>query len=183
MSVDAKATDVAERLRVLQTKHKLTIQEMAERCGLPKRSLENYMNLKSPQRPGLDALIGIADGFDVSIDWLVGRSDPAETGEFGREDYAIFCQSTVVHLLVKVLSAVKADPEQAIDPEHGTIMGYEVHEVAAAAMFDFMRQVELQSTHPARPRGYFKRSFESWSRMAVEEGLPTSADDLGQRKP
>jgi len=98
----------------------------------------------------------------------------------GRRD---FCQSTVVYLLVKILAAVKGDPQHAIDAEQGRIMGDEIHEVAATAMFDFMRQIELQSTHPARPRGYFKRSCESWSRMAVEEGIPSSADGLGQRTP
>ena len=63
-----KSTDVAERLRALQTERGLTIQEMAKKCGLPKRSLENYMNLKASQRPGVDALISIADGMNVSID-------------------------------------------------------------------------------------------------------------------
>ncbi len=140
---------------MLQAKHKLTIQEMADRCGLPKRSIENYMNLKSPQRPGLDALIGIADGFGVSIDWLVGRSSPTDTGEFGKEDFAVFCHSAVLHLLTRILVAVKEDPDNALDPEHYKIMGHEVHETAAVAMLDFLHIVDLQNDHATRQKDYF----------------------------
>lgn len=56
-ALNTKPTDVAGRLRLLQAKNALTIQAMADRCGLPKCSLKNDMNLKNPQRPGLDALV------------------------------------------------------------------------------------------------------------------------------
>lgn len=133
MDAIEKPSDVAERLRALQAKLGLTIQQMADRCGLPKRSLENYMNLRSPQRPGLDALAGIADGFNVSIDWLVGRSALKDTGEFTKEDYAFFCQSTVLRVLIAVVDAVKEDPHNAIDPEHYRIMGHELHDIGSVA--------------------------------------------------
>lgn len=182
MQLDAKTSDVAFRLRQLQAKHGLTIQEMADRCGLPKRSLENYMKQKDAQRPGLEALIGIADGMNVSIDWIVGRSED-HVPEFTREDYAVFCQSTVLHVLIRILDAVKANPSGAIDPEGGRIMGYELHEVAALAMMNFMAISDRQSSHPSRPKDYFKRNFASLSRMAVDATGVTSVMDLQERKP
>ncbi|MBE2277407.1 MAG: helix-turn-helix transcriptional regulator [Rhodobacteraceae bacterium] len=174
MADAVKSTDVAERLRALQTERGLTIHEMAERCGLPKRSLENYMNLKDPQRPGVDALIGIADGMSVSIDWLVGRGDDLTRGEFSKEDYAVFCQSAVLHVLIRVMDAVKKQPETAIDVENRLIQGYELHEIAAVGMLDFMSIVDRQSGHPNRPKDYFKRSYATMSRW-VEGDLNSFA--------
>ena len=182
MTFDNDPADVAGRLRQLQAKHGITLQEMADRCGLPKRSLENYMKLKEPQRPGVDALIGIADGLNVSIDWIVGRSEDIGIPEFAREDYAVFCQSAVLHILIRILEAVKANPTGAIDVEAGRIMGYELHEVAAVTMLDFVRISELQADHPSRPKDYFKRSFASLSDMALNRTQATSIIDLKERK-
>lgn len=183
MSNSPKATDVAERLRMLQEQHRLTIQEMADRIGLPKRSLENYMNLKTPQRPGVDALIAIADGFNVSLDWLVGRSGPKDTGEFSVEDYAAFCQSAILHLLIRIMDAMKDDPQSAIDCADHKIMGYALHEIAAVAMLDFVRIVELQSRNPERPKDYFKRHFDSLRTTAVESEAKRETLRPPDRKP
>jgi hypothetical protein len=122
------------------------------------------MNLKDPQRPGLDALISIADGMSVSIDWLVGRGDDVTRGEFSKEDYAVFCQSAVLHVLIRVMNAVEKNPETAIDVENGRIQGYELHEIAAVGMLDFMSIVDRQSGHPSRPKDYFKRSYAGMSK-------------------
>tara|TARA_R110002096_G_scaffold327245_8_gene521207 strand:- start:720 stop:1271 length:552 start_codon:yes stop_codon:yes gene_type:complete len=183
MTNDAVSVDVANRLRQLQIKHGLTLQEMADRCGLPKRSLENYMKLKDAQRPGVDALLGIANGLNVSIDWIVGRSEDTGTPEFTREDYAVFCQSAVLHVLVRILDAVKANPTKAIDAEAGQIMGYDLHEVAAVAMLDFVAISEMQAGHPSRPKDYFKRSYASLTDMALSRAKASSIHDLQERKP
>ena len=46
---------------------------MAEICGLKLRSYQDYEYNKSyPEVPGL---VAIADYFDVSLDYLMGRSD------------------------------------------------------------------------------------------------------------
>lgn len=178
-----KATEVAERLRQLQAASGMTIQVMAERCGLPKRSLENYMNLKDPQHPGLDALLAVADGLGVSIDWLVGRSEEKDSSSFTKEDFALWCHSTVLGVLVRVLDAAKADPTGAVDPEKGQIMGQELHNIAALAMLDFLRIVDLQAHHPTRPVGYFKGRIENLTRMAQRETGVASIDALANRKP
>lgn len=67
--------EIVTRLHTLRARNGLTIQQMAERCGLPESSLESYMRLSGAKRPGLDALLAVANGMDVSIDWLVGRTD------------------------------------------------------------------------------------------------------------
>lgn len=148
---------------------------MAELCGVPKSSLESYMKMSGAKRPGVDALIAIADGMNVQLDWLVGRSEIAEAGEFTKEDYAVFCHSTVVRLLSKILSEAQKDPA-TIDPENLRIMGMDFHDLAAVAAVDFIDVVKRQTGNPARPRGYFLRNFESLSRSAVKASAATDLD-------
>ena len=63
----------SERLRELRREQGLKQREMAEICGLKLRSYQDYEYNKSyPEVPGL---IAIADYFDVSLDYLMGRSD------------------------------------------------------------------------------------------------------------
>ena len=141
MGADTRNTTVAERLREMQARLRLTIQEIADRCGMPKRSLENYMNVKDPQRPGVDALMAMADGLGVSIDWLVGRSDrPTEPG-FTTEDYAVFCHSVVFRLLGRILDAEEESPG-VLQPPH-KIMGHDHTDLAAWAVLDFTKIVHV----------------------------------------
>ena len=63
----------SERLRELRREQGLKQREMAEICGLKLRSYQDYEYNKSyPEVPGL---IAIADYFDVSLDYLMGRTD------------------------------------------------------------------------------------------------------------
>jgi transcriptional regulator with XRE-family HTH domain len=136
MSIDAKSSDVAARLRQLQATHKLTIQEMADRCGMPKRSLENYMRLKEPQRPGVDALIGIADGMGVSIDWIVGRSDGREVGEEERRRIAL----SMFRLMLEVLRDIEKVQAGQTEPlvKDGKVGPQSIEDFAVRMMLHFV---------------------------------------------
>lgn len=65
------AHDFAERLHSLKAERDLTVREMAERCGLGKKRMENYLSRHAPTQPGLDALAAIAVGLQVAPNWLV----------------------------------------------------------------------------------------------------------------
>lgn len=87
------------------------MQEMAERCGLPKSTLESYMK-PVPKRPGLEALLAIADGFDVSLDWLVGRSASAVSRRLTSNDYALASYNSVHYVLWDIIG--EDDPDHLI---------------------------------------------------------------------
>jgi len=53
---------------------------MAERTGIPKRSLDNYMLLSGASLPGFEALCLLSKGLGVSLDWLVFGSEGATPG-------------------------------------------------------------------------------------------------------
>lgn len=52
---------------------RLTQQQMAEKLGITQPSYIRYENGSS--QPSLETLVKIADIFDVSIDYLLGRKD------------------------------------------------------------------------------------------------------------
>ena len=61
------------RLRQLREKNHLTQKALGERCGLSKNIIGQYE--KGEKMPSLVTLIELADIFDVSVDYLVGRKN------------------------------------------------------------------------------------------------------------
>lgn len=65
-----------DRLKILRIERKMTQDKMAKELGIPLRS---YNRLESDGgKTHYDTLIRIADYYDVSLDWLTGRSDVRE---------------------------------------------------------------------------------------------------------
>ena len=62
----------ADKIRVLRNEKKLTQAEVAKEVGL---SARGYQDLELGAKPRYDALLHIADFYDVSVDWLMGRTD------------------------------------------------------------------------------------------------------------
>ncbi|MGC9418277.1 MAG: helix-turn-helix domain-containing protein [Rhodovulum sp.] len=133
---DTEEPDIlVRRLHSLLVSHGLTIKEMAERCGVPKSSLEGYMRLKGAKRPGVDALVAIADGMGVSIDWLVGRTDAWQPSEEDRQRYALALFDTVVELLREIDQAQSESASPVV--ANGMIGGRSLENFAARTMLRF----------------------------------------------
>lgn len=64
------ADDLASRLRSLRERRGWTVVDMAERTGIPKRTLDKYMLRSGANLPGFEALLAMAKGLGVSLDWL-----------------------------------------------------------------------------------------------------------------
>ena len=62
----------ADKIRVLRKEKKLTQAEVAKEVGL---SARGYQDLELGAKPRYDALLHIADFYEVSVDWLMGRTD------------------------------------------------------------------------------------------------------------
>lgn len=62
-----------ERLKQLRVVKNLTQKQLAIETETSERGIQNYeMGIR---KPAFDVLIALADYFDVSLDYLVGRSD------------------------------------------------------------------------------------------------------------
>lgn len=65
-----------DRLLFLRKQHLITQRELAANLGLSEVAIQNYESGR--RKPAFDVLLAIADYFDVSIDYLVGRTDNPE---------------------------------------------------------------------------------------------------------
>ena len=61
----------SEKIRQLRKDRHLTQAEVAKEVGL---SARGYQDLELGAKPRYDALLHIADFYDVSVDWLMGRT-------------------------------------------------------------------------------------------------------------
>lgn len=62
-----------DRLVILKSQSNSLQKTIAENVGLSLRSYQRYE--KGEREPSLSVLISLADYFDVSLDYLCGRSD------------------------------------------------------------------------------------------------------------
>lgn len=62
-----------ERLKALRKKRKVQQKELAEHLGISVRGYQFYES--EDNEPNIKMLIALADFYDVSIDYLVGRTD------------------------------------------------------------------------------------------------------------
>ena len=66
-------TKFQERLIALRKTAGISQTELGEIVGLAQRTISNYENKES--EPSIETLIKLADYFDVSVDYLIGRID------------------------------------------------------------------------------------------------------------
>jgi transcriptional regulator with XRE-family HTH domain len=72
-------SDLSSRLRELRDRNGWTVADMAERTGIPKRTLDKYMLRSCASLPGLEAICALSSGLGVSLDWLVFGSEGSST--------------------------------------------------------------------------------------------------------
>ncbi len=65
-----------ERLLLLRTERGVTQRAVAQACGMTLRQYHRFE--RGEQKPGFDNLLRLADYFDVSVDWLMGRTQRRE---------------------------------------------------------------------------------------------------------
>lgn len=65
--------DFGSNLKQIRTSEHLTQKQLAEATNLGVRTIQQYE--ANDRKPTFDALIALADYFNVSIDYLVGRSE------------------------------------------------------------------------------------------------------------
>lgn len=61
------------RLKELRKTNNLTLEQLGKNIGSTKATMSNYET--GQKKPSLDMVIKLADYFQVSIDYLVGRTD------------------------------------------------------------------------------------------------------------
>jgi transcriptional regulator with XRE-family HTH domain len=67
---------LSHRLKLIRDHRGWTQEQAARHIGIPKAQISHY---ECKILPTLTNLKRLADGYDCSIDWLVGRSNQMET--------------------------------------------------------------------------------------------------------
>lgn len=65
----------SEKIRMLRKERNLTQVQVAKEVGM---SMRGYQDLELGVLPRSDRLLAIADFYNVSMDWLMGRTDKRE---------------------------------------------------------------------------------------------------------
>lgn len=68
--------DFKQRLRDIRKSNNATQKQTAEAIGTTEQNYQRYE--RGAQQPTLPVLLALADYFNVSLDYLVGRSDNPE---------------------------------------------------------------------------------------------------------
>lgn len=68
--------DFADRIHTLRKNQGLTQKELAARAGLSEIGVQSYE--RRVRKPAYDAILALADYFNVSTDYLLGRTDVPE---------------------------------------------------------------------------------------------------------
>lgn len=66
----------SERLVSLRKERNITQKQLAAELNLSEVGIQNYEGER--RKPAYDVLLALADYFDVSLDYLVGRTDNPE---------------------------------------------------------------------------------------------------------
>jgi len=98
-----------ERLRQLRKERKLTQSELGEKVNVTKVSISGYES--GNRTPDTDTLQRLADYFEVSTDYLLGRTDiPTHSAEDQDEaDFHAFANSPELQEFYKELSVSNED--------------------------------------------------------------------------
>lgn len=104
----------SERIQLLRQEAGLTPLQIAREVGLSSR---DYQDLELGADPGEEALLAIADYYDVSLDWLMGRTEVREINSGAapaRPEHRIILEAeveapdTVEPLMRRVIAAALA---------------------------------------------------------------------------
>ena len=81
---------VGERLRALREAMKMTQSQVGELLGVPQTSVFRYEN--GTHTPTAEGLLRYADYFDVSLDYIFGRTDKPEGKLYKYEPQQFNCR-------------------------------------------------------------------------------------------
>lgn len=151
--------DLSARLRGLREQNGWTVADMAERTGIPKRTMDKYMLRTGASLPGFDALCSLSVGLGVSLDWLVFGSERAGQRV---ELFAERAAYDVVKLLAETLIRVHCEGRTLIS-ENGQLLGLDPEEWAADLA---MRAAESAKNLAAD--GVTEQSLLTWRHQRLE---------------
>ena len=111
---------IGDTLKRLRTKKGLTSEELCSKIGIKGGSYRNYE--RNDRKPDYDTLVKLADFYNVSIDYLLGRPDakpPEEPlDEFARKEHL---KSLEKVFMKKYLALTEEQRDKVLDLLRGVV--------------------------------------------------------------
>ena len=143
---------LGNRLRMLRTQRKLTQEEVAQKIGVARTTYAMYeQNSREPDNVTLQKL---ADFFDVSTDYLLGRTDnPTPPGEKAKPYYALTekDERDIARDLERMMSDLESNEAMAF---YGEPMDEETRELIRISLENSMRLAKEMAKKKFTPKKY-----------------------------
>lgn len=182
------------RLRELRLSKNLTLKALAEDLGLKESALSKYE--RSEREPNIDMLITFANYFDVSVDYLIGKTDfKSNDSQAISKELGLSEQSIEV---LKKLSASKSFPtinnldllEAVIQHQEFTTL---IDKIIEYLLFDLADEISIKTTNPKTHKVEIKTitanilkssSMQDIANIfqSIVEGIPHSEHYLNKQK-
>ncbi|MED4936290.1 helix-turn-helix transcriptional regulator [Heyndrickxia coagulans] len=136
---------LGSRLRDLREKRKLTQKELAEKLNIPNQNISNYE--RDFRQPDYETLQMLADFFDVTTDYLIGRSNkPNDLPPLTEKD-----EKDIAKKMESILEEMDSDTALAFD---GEPMDEETRELVRAAIESNLRLAKQIAKKKFTPKKY-----------------------------
>lgn len=141
-SVDEKYfSPFAKAVRELMEINNMTQDELAEEVGKTRQTVSQYVNGIS--EPGYDTLVKIADRFDVSIDYLLGRTKDKKRSPSAIDDLGISEDVAEWFRKVKAESTDKDNLSEGIN----SILGRQGFQMILRYLRDYAEAVKAEEAY------------------------------------
>lgn len=153
--------NLSARLRDLRDQNGWTVADMAERTGIPKRTLDKYMLRTDASLPGFDALCALSKGLGVSLDWLVfGAEGSSKSVELISEQAAY---KTVLMFAEVILREFHAKNEKFV-------VGERILNMTPEGWADYFSSLAGEEAHKLVLDGVSLSGLLDWERRKRERG-------------
>ena len=172
--------EVSNRLRILRDRNNWTVADMAERTGIPKRTLDKYMLRQGASLPGLEALCALSRGLGVSLDWLVfGVTSASENIELIVDRAADHVVNLFAETLLRYNREGRADLISSerilnLSPEEWAAdLGQRAAEQANAILAEGVAKEELLRWRAARKERMTELLRDRFDELTEQQAPPT----------
>ncbi len=143
---------LSDRLSKLRTKNKKTQQDMADLLGITRPAYTAYES--GTRKPDYETLQKLADYFEVSVDYLLGRTDdPTPPGEKAKPYYALTekDERDIARDLERMMSDLESNEAMAF---YGEPMDEETRELIRISLENSMRLAKEMAKKKFTPKKY-----------------------------
>jgi transcriptional regulator with XRE-family HTH domain len=139
---------MGSRLRALRAERKINQEELGKKIGVGKTTISQYES--ETRKPDSETLVQLANIFDVSVDYLLGRSNQREQPYYALNDKD---EKDIAKRLESLMGSLESDDALAF---HGGEMDDDTRELLKMALEHGMRIATETAKKKYTPNKYRK---------------------------